>query len=422
MWLVYTIASAVVSLALLARVAGRIVISWVARSQAMVNGIERAPPLAPPAPAQQPASRPMLAKLRQSAFYAIDQGQLNLLRAAIKLTDANGARLDLDALVDYNVDYNVKHSLLHLAVRRQKVECVRCLLAAGASPLVLSQGSPQLRQLPLRDAAIGGNVEIIRLLLEAGAPVDVGDGSGNSPISLAAGNGHLDCVQCLSSYGAQRGWPEEDVRGVSAEEACNDDGEDDATDEEGEDDKRRQRLPPTLAWLVSSQGWTPLHHVEHLTPERARALLRDGADVHAAPSPTPLERARAILSPHQGEALRPQTAAVAQLIVQGSQPWAPGQVDDIFPEATRRYALFVRWLGKELAAMYDTSSTSLEEVWVSTVMARHLIFRQTDDESPEKPWRSYPGLECFVHAKWSPVGADDVRVYHTVRGGVVIGY
>ena len=155
MWLVYTIASAVVSLALLARVAGRIVISWVARSQAMVNGIERAPPLAPPAPAQQPASRPMLAKLRQSAFYAIDQGQLNLLRAAIKLTDANGARLDLDALVDYNVDYNVKHSLLHLAVRRQKVECVRCLLAAGASPLVLSQGSPQLRQLPLRTRPSG---------------------------------------------------------------------------------------------------------------------------------------------------------------------------------------------------------------------------------------------------------------------------
>ena len=71
-----------------------------------------------------------------------------------------------------------------------------------------------------------------------------------------------------------------------------------------------------LSWLEESRDWTPLHHIEALSKERALALLRDGADtlpstslarvstpqrhgsrtgakLHAG-SPSPLERARAI--------------------------------------------------------------------------------------------------------------------------------
>ncbi|EOD36805.1 hypothetical protein EMIHUDRAFT_98209 [Emiliania huxleyi CCMP1516] len=48
-----------------------------------------------------------------------------------------------------------------------------------------------------------------------------------------------------------------------------------------------------LSWLEESRDWTPLHHIEALSKERALALLRDGAKLHAG-SPSPLERARAI--------------------------------------------------------------------------------------------------------------------------------
>ena len=47
-----------------------------------------------------------------------------------------------------------------------------------------------------------------------------------------------------------------------------------------------------LSWLEESRDWTPLHHIEALSKTRTRALLDAGANVHAAPSPSPLERAR----------------------------------------------------------------------------------------------------------------------------------
>ena len=49
------------------------------------------------------------------------------------------------------------------------------------------------------------------------------------------------------------------------------------------------------AWLRATRNWTPLHHLEFLTRERTRALLRDGADIHAEVKPfgvTPLSIAQ----------------------------------------------------------------------------------------------------------------------------------
>ena len=54
-------------------------------------------------------------------------------------------------------------------------------------------------------------------------------------------------------------------------------------------------------WLVLTREWSPLHHVEFLQFEHARALLRSGADLHLKPIstsgilPSPLERAEEIL-------------------------------------------------------------------------------------------------------------------------------
>ena len=55
-----------------------------------------------------------------------------------------------------------------------------------------------------------------------------------------------------------------------------------------------QEHAEVVAWLYESREWsTPLHHLAIIDVGRARALLREGADLHAAAavgSPTPLSR------------------------------------------------------------------------------------------------------------------------------------
>ena len=51
------------------------------------------------------------------------------------------------------------------------------------------------------------------------------------------------------------------------------------------------------AWLVRSRDWsTALHHLEILTRERARELLRGGADVNGAGPSTPVDLAKHLCS------------------------------------------------------------------------------------------------------------------------------
>ena len=64
--------------------------------------------------------------------------------------------------------------------------------------------------------------------------------------------------------------------------------------------------------------------------DRARALLRSGADVHSKPGPTvpsPLERE---------QSLAPSSAA-ASLVVRAAGPWS-ANMHDLFGEAERRQA------------------------------------------------------------------------------------
>ena len=99
-------------------------------------------------------------------------------------------------------------------------------------------------------------------------------------------------------------------------------------------------------WLVLSRHWSPLHHLEVLSPERTRALLRGGADVHFKPSagdvPSPLERA---------QQLAPGSAA-ASLVVRAAGPWSVAS-HELFPAAERAqvvslarslYQVHGRWL------------------------------------------------------------------------------
>jgi hypothetical protein len=110
-------------------------------------------------------------------------------------------------------------------------------------------------------------------------------------------------------------------------------------------------------WLQSTEGWGPLHHIEQLTTDRTRALLRGGASLHAG-SPSPLERARAV----GGE--------VSALLLRAAR-WSEGS-HDLFPAPTRAQAVEVMRLGYLLASALG--STALVDLWRQFVLP-HAITR-----------------------------------------------
>ncbi|EOD14178.1 hypothetical protein EMIHUDRAFT_370914, partial [Emiliania huxleyi CCMP1516] len=156
---------------------------------------------------------------------------------------------------------------------------------------------------PLFMACQEGQLECVRLLLEAGAAIDQAEEQGATPLFAACHQGHLEVAKLLSSYGASRaatpfGTPEE------------------VATEEGHAD--------IAAWLVASRGWTPLAHLETLTAARATSLLRSGASLHEG-EPTPLRRAAG----GAGEA--------AALVRRAAAPWSPTS-HSLFPAAARARA------------------------------------------------------------------------------------
>jgi ankyrin repeat protein len=100
--------------------------------------------------------------------------------------------------------------LLAAAVKGDGVAVAR-LRAAGAEPNALVTGR-LLRKKPdypkgatfraTCSAARCGNLEVVRLLLDAGADPSRADGDGHTPLMLAAGNGQLEVLQLLLGRGA----------------------------------------------------------------------------------------------------------------------------------------------------------------------------------------------------------------------------
>ncbi|XP_071101317.1 ankyrin repeat and SOCS box protein 1-like [Haliotis cracherodii] len=64
---------------------------------------------------------------------------------------------------------------------------------------------------PLRLAATGGHVESSRILLEAGASIDISDVKGQTPLFVAVKNNHCDCALLLLQHGANPEGSEENV-------------------------------------------------------------------------------------------------------------------------------------------------------------------------------------------------------------------
>jgi ankyrin repeat protein len=83
---------------------------------------------------------------------------------------------------------------LHRAAMSGNPRMVRWVLALGLDPNQLDWSE---RNTPLHEAAICGNVEVIRILLKAGSSKVFVNHNGRKPYQLAAGEGHAEAAALL---------------------------------------------------------------------------------------------------------------------------------------------------------------------------------------------------------------------------------
>lgn len=117
------------------------------------------------------------------AAQAGDTGQVRALLTA--RVDANGARPD-------------GSTPLMWAVHREHIEIVDLLLNAGAKP----DAADEQGVTPLALACENGSVRMVSRLIDAGASASKPQSNGVTPLMIAARTGHLPVVQALLSAGA----------------------------------------------------------------------------------------------------------------------------------------------------------------------------------------------------------------------------
>ena len=118
-------------------------------------------------------------------------GYLDRLRALIEEPDALSA-LSADG-----------YTPLHFAAFFAKPEAARILIDAGAPVDIVAQNESRVQ--PLHSAAAGRQVDICRLLIAAGADVNAREQGGFTPLHAAAQNGDPEAVELFLSAGADPG-------------------------------------------------------------------------------------------------------------------------------------------------------------------------------------------------------------------------
>jgi len=92
---------------------------------------------------------------------------------------------------------------LHLAAFFGRLEVVKMLLDAGASMLTISSNNES--NLPINAAAAGRRNDVVRLLVARGCPPDArASDTGYTALHLAANNGNVELVEFLLQSGADR--------------------------------------------------------------------------------------------------------------------------------------------------------------------------------------------------------------------------
>lgn len=247
---------------------------------------------------------------------------------------------------------------LVLAAKHVRLDCMQLLLKARADtenvgpigplglpivPMVREDGvtlsTPHELCTPLVMAVLADRLECVKLLLEEGANVD-GNPGGFSALHEACKLGRWQCVQQLSSYGASR-----NLRSVYHRL------------QGGLNDAEQLASTTNLRdWLVRTRRWTPLHHLDQLTPKRTNALLRGGADPRAGemrgggmgmctpgPIESPLQRAEGLLAEGRYKPDSPHGSPPA-LVVLHVHGWTPER-RRLMPSEARARAMALARLG-----------------------------------------------------------------------------
>ena len=260
-------------------------------------------------------------------------GNIAALHAAARQGHDECVRVLIAGGADIDMTTHGGLTSIHAAARAGNVAVVRMLCEASADLTIrMTAGGAT----PLHLAAASGQIECVRILIDAGAALEAQSDRGLTPLDAAAHVGAFDCAQLFTSYGAR------------------DDAAADCAILGGHRELRD--------WLKASTSWTPLHHLEVLTFERALDLLRDGANIHAAPAPSPLERAKEVVG---------EVSALVKLAAR----WSP-ESHHLFRKADRERAVAMLKVGYLLAwsPKYQGEAGALVDSWLTYVLP-HLIVR-----------------------------------------------
>lgn len=273
---------------------------------------------------------------------------------------------------------------------------------------------------PLRLAAHNGYLQCAARLLEAGADPNVADdgmdprltliGHPATPLIAAIAHGHLEIVQLLCSYGARRDGSETN-RALLERHSLGHDG--------------------IANWLAATASFTTrLHYLVDLecSPDRTRAALRSGADVHAArsyvcdgvASPTMYRTA----SPHSiarelAAGGKAPPGSTAQLVCRAAEvlrrhggdktvltgPWSATN-HFLYPQAARARAVELLWVGR-----WVVGERSLPvHIWIDCVLPFAVPSHQSE-ESARCRWLEHRrAVRLRSHVPWAMAElADHVR-------------
>jgi ankyrin repeat protein len=120
-------------------------------------------------------------------FYPLGLAAFFGHRAIVEFLLSNGADLKTAARNPQKV------TALHAAVARRDLEIAKMLVEAGADP----NARQEQGFAPLHDAAANGNAPLVELLLTHGALADAKTDDGKTPADMAAERGHKEVVERL---------------------------------------------------------------------------------------------------------------------------------------------------------------------------------------------------------------------------------
>lgn len=132
-------------------------------------------------------NRELVSAFAADGFYPLGLAAFFGHRAIVEFLLKNGADVRLSARNTQKV------TALHGAVARRDVEIVEMLLEAGADP----NARQERGFAPLHDAAANGSAALVELLLKYGALADVKADDGKTPADMAAERGHKEVAERL---------------------------------------------------------------------------------------------------------------------------------------------------------------------------------------------------------------------------------